>query len=122
MKTQNKNTKTNATVNNVNLVAQAKKETKKVSKQNEISINDVRSLNDKLKSKLKTLGGCISLILTLDKNETEKQETKIIDFLVSAKKDKDIYQKLANTVKPHAKSGNYNKYAVLLAVKKLINE
>jgi hypothetical protein len=85
-----------------------------------VSIQDVRNVNNKVNSKLKTLGGCISLILTLDKNETEKQETELINILIKAKKDKEIYQKLSDIVKPHHKTGNYNKYAVLLGAKKLL--
>jgi hypothetical protein len=89
---------------------------------NQVTLQDVRNVNNKVSNKLKTLGGCISLILTLDKAETEKQETEIINLLIKAKKDKDIYQNLANIVKPHHKSGNYNKYAVLLGAKKLLSK
>ena len=89
---------------------------------NEVTIQDVRNVNNKLKTQFSSIGGCISLILTLDKKETEKQETKIIDFLVRCKKDAKIYKELCEVVKPNYKSGNYNKYSVLLGAKKLINK
>ena len=86
----------------------------------QVTIQDVRNVNNKAKANLTTLGGCISSILTLDKKGLEKQETAIIDFLVKAKKDAKIYKALADVVKPHFKSGNYNRYSVLLGCKKLM--
>jgi len=87
-----------------------------------VTIQDVRNVNNKVKSNLTTLGGAISSILTLDAKGLETQETKLIQFLVKAKKDAKIYKQLAEIVKPHYKSGNYSRYAVLLATKKLINK
>jgi hypothetical protein len=58
--------------------------------------------------------------LTLDAKGLEKQEKALIDYLVKAKKDSNIYKSIAEIVKPHHKSGNYSRYAVLLAVKKLV--
>lgn len=85
-----------------------------------VTIQDVRNVNNKVKANLTTLGGAISSILTLDKKGLEKQEAQIIDFLVKAKKDAKVYKSLADIVKPHYKSGNFSRYAVLLGVKKLI--
>lgn len=89
---------------------------------NSVSIQDVRNVNNKVKSNLSTLGGAISSILTLDAKGLETQETKIIQFLVKAKKDTTIYKQLADLVKPHYKSGNYNRYSILLGAKKLLNK
>jgi hypothetical protein len=89
---------------------------------NEVSINDVRNVNNKVKTSLNTLGGAISTILTLDAKGLETQETKLIQILVKAKKDATIYKQLAEIVKPHYKSGNYNRYSVLLGAKKLLNK
>ena len=89
---------------------------------NTVTIQDVRNVNNKVKSNLSTLGGAISSILTLDSKGLETQETKIIQFLVKAKKDAKIYKELSDIVKPHFKSGNYNRYSVLLGAKKLINK
>lgn len=89
---------------------------------NSVTINDVRNVNNKVKSNLTTLGGAISSILTLDAKGLETQETKLIQFLVKAKKDSATYKALAEIVKPHYKSGNYSRYAVLLGAKKIINK
>lgn len=86
----------------------------------QVTIQDVRNVNNKAKSNLSTLGGCISSILTLDAKGLEPQEAKIISFLVKAKKDAKVYKSLADVVKPHFKSGNYNRYSVLLGCKKLM--
>lgn len=89
---------------------------------NSVSIQDVRNVNNKVKNNLSTLGGAISSILTLDAKGLETQETKIIQFLVKAKKDANTYKQLAEIVKPHYKSGNYNRYSILLGAKKLLNK
>ena len=89
---------------------------------NLVTIQDVRNVNNKVKTSLNTLGGAISTILTLDAKGLETQETKIIQFLVKAKKDANTYKQLAEIVKPHFKSGNYNRYSVLLGAKKLLNK
>ena len=89
---------------------------------NSVTINDVRNVNNKVKTSLTTLGGAISSILTLDAKGLETQETKLIQILVKAKKDATIYKQLADIVKPHYKSGNYSRYAVLLGAKRLINK
>ena len=85
-----------------------------------VTIQDVRNVNNKVKSNLSTLGGAISSILTLDSKGLEPQEAKIISFLIKAKKDSTIYKQLADIVKPHYKSGNYSRYSVLLGCKKLM--
>lgn len=87
-----------------------------------VTIQDVRNVNNKVKTNLSTLGGAISSILTLDSKGLETQETKIIQFLVKAKKDSATFKALAEIVKPHYKSGNYNRYSVLLGAKKLLNK
>jgi hypothetical protein len=89
---------------------------------NQVSISDVRNVNNKVKTSLNTLGGAISTILTLDAKGLETQETKLIQILVKAKKDATIYKQLAEIVKPHYKSGKYNRYSVLLGAKKLLNK
>lgn len=89
---------------------------------NQVTIQDVRNVNNKAKANLTTLGGCISSILTLDAKGLEPQEGKIIALLVKAKKDANTYKSLADIVKPHFKSGNYSRYSVLLAVKRLVNQ
>lgn len=88
----------------------------------QVTIQDVRNVNNKVKTNLTTLGGAISSILTLDAKGLETQETKIIQFLVKAKKDATIYKQLAEIVKPHYKTGNYNRYSILLGAKKLLNK
>lgn len=86
-----------------------------------VTIENVRNVNKKAKENLNTLGGCISAILTLDKKGLETQETKLIDFLIKCKKDTNTYKKLSERVKPHFKSGNFNKYSVLIACKAILN-
>ena len=88
----------------------------------DVTIQDVRNVNNKVKTNLSTLGGAISSILTLDAKGLETQEAKIIQFLVKAKKEATIYKQLAEIVKPHYKSGNYSRYSVLLGAKKLLNK
>ena len=88
----------------------------------QVTIQDVRNVNNKVKTNLTTLGGAISSILTLDAKGLETQETKIIQFFVKAKKDATIYKQLAEIVKPHYKTDNCNRYSVLLGAKKLINK
>jgi hypothetical protein len=87
-----------------------------------VTIQDVRNVNNKVKNNLSTLGGAISSILTLDAKGLETQEAKIIQFLVKAKKDANTYKQLAEIVKPHYKSGNYNRYSILLGAKKLLSK
>ena len=87
-----------------------------------VSIQVVRNLNNKVKKNLNTLGGAISQILTLDAKGLETEETKIIQFLVKAKKDSVVFKQLAEVVKPHYQSGNYNRYSVIMGVKKLLNK
>ena len=87
-----------------------------------VTIQDVRNVNNKRKEQSKTIGGIISNILTLDKNGLEPKEKSIIDFLVKAKKDSNIYKQLCDVVKPHYKTGSYNAYAILTGVKALLNK
>lgn len=87
-----------------------------------VTIQDVRNVNNKRKEQNKTIGGIISNILTLDKQGLEPKEAKIIGFLVKAKKDSKVYKELCETTKPHKKTGSYNAYAVLNAVKVLLNK
>ena len=94
--------------------------TVKTNKMKKVTQTQVRLINTELNNQFKTLGGCISLILQLDKKE-ETEAKEIISFLVKCKKDKDIYQALLDTVKPHHKTGNYNKYSVIQAVAKILN-
>jgi hypothetical protein len=91
-------------------------------KNNLVTIQDVRNVNNKVKNNLSTLGGAISSILTLDAKGLETQETKIIQILIKAKKDATTYKLLSEIVKPHFKSGNYNRYSILLGAKKLLNK
>ncbi len=88
----------------------------------QVSIQDVRNVNNKVKTNLSTLGGAISSILTLDAKGLKTEEAKIIQFLVKAKKDAKTYKELAEIVKPHYKSGNYNRYSILLGAKKLLSK
>jgi len=87
-----------------------------------VTIQDVRNVNNKRKEQNKTIGGIISNILTLDKQGLDVKEAKIIAFLVKAKKDSNIYKELCDVVKPHKKSGNYNAYAVLNGAKVILNK
>lgn len=87
---------------------------------NSVSMQDVRNVNNQVKQLNKTLGGCISNILRLDAKGLKVEEAQIINFLVKAKKDANAYKLLADKVKPHYKTGNYNNYSVIMAVKGLI--
>lgn len=80
----------------------------------------VKEVNNQVKNKMNTLGGCISTILAnAEKDEVNKD---VINFLVKCKKDKDIYSLLNNECKPNQKSGKYNKYATLQAVARILNK
>ncbi len=87
-----------------------------------VTIQDVRNVNNQVKQLNKTLGGCISNILRLDSNGLEKQEKTIIDVLLCAKKSTEIYKLLAEKVKPHYKSGNYNNYSVINGARAIIDK
>lgn len=87
-----------------------------------ILIQDVRNVNNKVKANNKSLGGCISNILNLDFKGLEKQEKNIINGLLACKKSPKNYKLLADKVKPHFKSGNYNNYSVILGVKAIYNK
>ena len=87
-----------------------------------VSIQDVRNVNKEVKQLNKSLGGCISNILRLDANGLNKQEQTIINVLLCAKKSSDIYKIVADKVKPHHKSGNYNNYAVINGARAIIDK
>ncbi len=88
-----------------------------------VTIQNVRNVNNAKKEQNKTIGGIISNILTLDKNSLENKEDKsIIEFLVKAKKDSNTYKVLCDNVKLHYKTGLPNQYAVLQAVKVILNK
>jgi hypothetical protein len=85
-----------------------------------VTIQDAREVNNQVKQLNKTLGGCISNILRLDAKGLKPQEAQIINFLVKAKKDAKVYKTLADKVKPHYKTGNFNNYSVIVAAKGLL--
>jgi hypothetical protein len=92
----------------------------KTENKNKVSITDARNVNNQVKQLNKTLGGCISNILRLEAKGLKTEEAQIISFLVKAKKDAKIYKLLSDKVKPHYKTGNYNNYSVIVAVKGLL--
>lgn len=89
---------------------------------NSVSMQDVRNVNNQVKQLNKTLGGCISNILRLDSNGLDKQEKVIVDVLLCAKKSPEVYKLLADKVKPHYKTGNYNNYSVINGARAIIEK
>jgi hypothetical protein len=85
-----------------------------------VTQQQVKEVNNQVKNKMCTLGGCISTILAnAEKEDTNKE---FINFLVKCKKDKDTYSLLNEECKPNKKSGTYNRYATLQAVARILNK
>ena len=84
-----------------------------------VTIEQVRQIDNLVLKKFKSIGSCLSSILQLEKTNELNPDPAIIRFLLNCKKDSEEYKKLVAVAKSNS-DRTFSRYQILVAVKKII--